>query len=76
MGWRIFDWREPIGDDEMILGVAIEVIVLGVVVVLMALKPLTSWVPIERVSLLSKGVVMMKNDLLWQEPRWILTVWF
>ena len=70
----IFDWRGPIGDGEMILGGAIDLIVLYVVVVLMALKTLTSWGPIERVNLLLKWAVMMKNERLWQETRWILIV--
>jgi len=69
-------WAVTIGDGEMILVVAIDLIVQRVVVVLMALKTLTRWVPIEMASLLSKWGLMRKNELVWQEPRWILTVCF
>jgi len=72
-------WAVTIGDGEMILVVAIDLIVQRVVVVLTALKTLktlTRWVPIEMASLLSKWGLMRKNELVWQEPRWILTVCF
>jgi len=67
--------RVTIGDDEMILGVAIGLIVLRVVVVLMALTALTSWVPMEMASLLLQWPLMGKNERVWQELRWILTVY-